>query len=82
VSAGEPYVVGERGQELFVPGSDGVILPAGVTAALMSLPGLMGGGGSTVVNNTSIVVNTNINSQGTAQLMSGAGRIARSIRGM
>ena len=42
VSAGVPYLVGERGPELFVPGRSGGILPSGS----------FGGGGTTVVNIT------------------------------
>lgn len=42
VAAGSPYVVGEEGPELFVPGMSGGILPAGLTA------GLMGGGGGMI----------------------------------
>lgn len=44
VSAGTPYVVGERGPELFVPSSSGAIVPNGA--------------GSTVVNNTFHLVDT------------------------
>lgn len=36
VSAGVPYIVGEQGQELFVPDSDGRIVPAHQTAQMMS----------------------------------------------
>lgn len=43
VSAGIPYLVGERGPELFVPGGSGRILPSGSFG---------GGGGQTVVNVT------------------------------
>lgn len=46
----------------------------------MDLPALSGGG-SSVVNNTTINVNTNIQSHGAAQLMGNTGRVARSIRG-
>jgi hypothetical protein len=42
VSAGSLYMVGERGRELFVPRTPGMILPADVT------DGLMGGGGQRV----------------------------------
>ena len=40
VSAGSPYIVGERGPELFVPGRSGGIVPNNA----------LGGGGDTVVN--------------------------------
>jgi TP901 family phage tail tape measure protein len=36
VTAGQPYLVGEEGPELIVPRSDGMVLPAGQTAAAMS----------------------------------------------
>ena len=51
VSAGTPYVVGERGAELFVPSSNGTIIPNG------------GGGGSTI----NITVNGAIDAEGTAR---------------
>ena len=51
VSAGTPYVVGERGAELFVPSSNGTIIPNGV------------GGGSTI----NITVNGAIDAEGTAR---------------
>lgn len=35
VSGGAPYLVGERGPELFVPGGAGSIFPAGATAEMM-----------------------------------------------
>jgi hypothetical protein len=41
VAAGQPYIVGERGPELFVPGSSGKIIPSG---------GSMGGGMNFVTN--------------------------------
>ena len=43
VAAGTPYIVGEKGPELFVPGSAGGIVPNG-----------MGGGQSIIVNNNSV----------------------------
>ena len=51
VSAGTPYVVGERGAELFVPSSNGTIVPNG------------GVGGSTI----NITVNGAIDAEGTAR---------------
>ena len=51
VSAGTPYVVGERGAELFVPSSSGTIIPNG------------GVGGSTI----NITVNGAIDPEGTAR---------------
>jgi predicted transcriptional regulator len=40
VSSGQPYLVGERGPELFVPASSGSIVPHGSS----------GGGGTTIIN--------------------------------
>jgi hypothetical protein len=51
VSAGTPYVVGERGAELFVPNSSGTIVPNG------------GMGGSTI----NVTVNGAIDAEGTAR---------------
>lgn len=42
VSAGTPYLVGERGPELVVPSGNGNVIPAGKTASMM--------GGNTTVN--------------------------------
>lgn len=52
VSAGTPYVVGERGAELFVPNSSGTIVPNGAM------------GGSTTIN---LTVNGAIDAEGTAR---------------
>lgn len=46
VSAGSPYMVGERGPELFVPSQSGTIVPNNNLAAM--------GGGSQVINNYNI----------------------------
>jgi len=51
VSAGTPYVVGEKGAELFVPSSNGTIVPNGAM------------GGSTI----NITVNGAIDAEGTAR---------------
>lgn len=48
VSAGSPYIVGERGPELFVPKNSGSIVRNGRFGA--------GGGGMTVVNNVTVSV--------------------------
>lgn len=53
VSAGTPYVVGERGAELFVPNSNGTIVPNGA----------MGGSGTTI----NLTVNGAIDAEGTAR---------------
>lgn len=44
VSSGTPYIVGEQGQELFIPNQPGTIVPAKQTAAMLN------GQGSTVNN--------------------------------
>lgn len=44
VSANAPYLVGERGPELFVPRSSGTVIPADQTAAML------GGGGQQTIN--------------------------------
>ena len=43
VSAGSPYIVGEEGPELFVPGASGTIIPHGASS------GSSAGGGQTIV---------------------------------
>ena len=43
VAAGSPYIVGERGPELFVPGASGSIVPNGAM-----------GGAPVIVNNNSV----------------------------
>jgi hypothetical protein len=49
VSSSRPYVVGERGPELFVPGTGGSVVPTNdLRAAMASAPGM--GGGSPVLN--------------------------------
>jgi hypothetical protein len=47
VTAGEPYTVGEEGEELFVPGEDGDIIDAAMTRSMLgsSRGGSAGGGG-------------------------------------
>lgn len=80
VLAGNTYTVGERGRELFVAGADGLIIPNGLTEALLSMPSASGGG--SVTNNYNTVnANISINSQGSAQLMGAGTRMARAIRG-
>lgn len=48
VSAGQAYVVGEKGPELFVPGSNGTIVPN--TSTPSRAPSMTGGAGGTVIN--------------------------------
>jgi hypothetical protein len=54
VTGNTPYMVGERGPELFVPGSSGTIVPANTTASLRESMGapLGNGSGSPVLNMT------------------------------
>ncbi len=59
VSANTPYIVGEVGPELFVPGGSGSIIPADKTAAMMS----GGGSGSPTYN---ITVNAGLGTDGVA----------------
>jgi hypothetical protein len=54
VSSGTPYVVGERGAELFVPKSNGMIVPNNA----------LGAGGGTTIN---LTVNGAIDAEGTAR---------------
>lgn len=53
VSAGNPYIVGERGPELFVPGGSGSIIPNGA---------MTGGGAPIIVTNNNVVAPTNTHS--------------------
>jgi Flp pilus assembly secretin CpaC len=56
VDAGTPYIVGEKGPELFVPAGYGRIMDAFSTnkALLSNAGGSMGGGGSNVTINVSV----------------------------
>jgi hypothetical protein len=58
VSAGQPYIVGERGPELIIPKSSGMVLTNGQTKAAL--------GGS---SNESYVVNNNISVTGSDSVM-------------
>jgi len=53
VSAGTPYIVGERGQELFVPNQSGTIIPADRTQQMLS-----GAGGGTSITIGTVINNT------------------------
>jgi phage-related minor tail protein len=48
--AGTPYMVGERGPELFVPQSAGKIVPNNVLTGSAAGQGAVNGGGQTMVN--------------------------------
>lgn len=54
VKAGQPYLVGEDGPELVVPGQDGTVIPAGPTAAALG-----GGQGGTPVGGVNYHVTIN-----------------------
>jgi len=66
VGAGQPYVVGERGQELFVPSQPGQIVNAQRTAEMMKGGSGGNGGGSTSI----VVAPTNISSSNSSSTTS------------
>ena len=55
ITAGKPYLVGERGPELITPKSDGMVFPANVTADLLKRSG------GNVSNISNLANNYNIN---------------------
>jgi hypothetical protein len=66
VSAREAYIVGERGPEVFVPGSSGNIIP---NHKMPSAPVMSGGGGGSVgghSTNVNITVNAGMGTDGAA----------------
>lgn len=70
VSAGQPYKVGEHGQELFIPNTNG---------AIVSNRDLMGGGGGTVINQT-INVSTGVAQTVKAEIMNMMPQIANQTK--
>lgn len=70
VQAGQPYMVGERGPELFVPNSQGSIVPNGN----------LGGGGGVVVNQT-INVSTGVQQTVRAEIATLMPQIANAAKG-
>ena len=54
--AGQPYIVGEEGPELFIPNQSGTVIPNDKTMGIMGAggPGI-GGGGPTIINNISAI---------------------------
>ena len=48
--AGQPYIVGEEGPELFIPKNSGTVIPNDETMAMSGGSGLMGGGVTNVYN--------------------------------
>lgn len=69
VSAGKPYLVGERGPELMIPGSSGTIIPNNK----------MAGAGGTVVNQT-INVSTGVSQTVRAEIMQLMPQISESTK--
>jgi hypothetical protein len=69
VTAGQPYVVGERGAELFIPGGSGTIIPSNQL-----------GGGGTVVNQT-INLSTGVSQTVRAEVMNMLPQIADAAKG-
>jgi hypothetical protein len=58
ISAGRPYIVGERGPELVFPGADGYVLPADRTAAALAQSrAALGGGGSSAAGSNAFSEN-------------------------
>jgi len=48
--AGQPYIVGEEGPELFIPKNSGTVIPNDITESLAGGPGIGGGGTSVTYN--------------------------------
>ena len=69
VGTGQPYVVGERGQELFVPNQPGQIVNAQRTAEMMKGGSGGNGGGSTSI----VVAPTNVTSSTSSSNYSSSG---------
>lgn len=69
VSAGRPYVVGEKGAELFIPGGSGTIIPNNQ----------MGGGG--VVVNQTVNLSTGVSQTVRAEVMNMLPQIADAAKG-
>ena len=70
VQSGQPYMVGERGPEMFVPNSQGSIIPTNK----------MGGGGGVVVNQT-INVSTGVQQTVRAEIATLMPQIANAAKG-
>jgi len=81
VSAGQPYLVGERGPELIVPASDATVIPADDTRRALTTPGQLAasfGGGSTTIDN-SRTVNMPVYTDQTAGAITQSAAIAWSL---
>ena len=48
--AGQPYIVGEEGPELFIPNNSGTVIPNDITEAMAGGPAFGGGGGMVTYN--------------------------------
>ena len=48
--AGQPYIVGEEGPELFIPNNSGTVIPNDITEAMAGGPAFGGGGGQVTYN--------------------------------
>jgi hypothetical protein len=87
VYANTPYMVGEQGQEMFIPETDGSIIDANNTALIIEALNMIGAmqPGSTNTN-TSITNNYGLtntfNTQSGAQSVGAADALARQIRGI
>lgn len=88
VYADTPYIVGEEGEEIFVPSSNGSIIDATDTAAIMEalsmIAGMTPGSVSNVVNNNWNMggISQNLHTQSAAQSVSAVSQFARQIRGI
>lgn len=69
VAAGQPYMVGERGAELFIPGGSGTIIPSNQL-----------GGGGVVVNQT-VNLSTGVSQTVRAEVMNMLPQIAEAAKG-
>lgn len=80
VEGGEAYTIGVPGhEELFVPGTDGTVLPNSLTQGILDMTrGGWGGGSHTETN---FYISTIINTDGMAQAVGAGDRLAQSIRG-
>lgn len=88
VYADTPYIVGEQGEEIFVPSSNGSIIDATDTAAIMEALSMIAGMTPGSVSNVSNVnynlggINSTFNTQSQAQSVSAGAQVARKLRGI
>ena len=69
VAAGKPYMVGEKGAELFIPGGSGTVIPSNQL-----------GGGGVVVNQT-VNLSTGVSQTVRAEVMNMLPQIADAAKG-